>query len=435
MSRYIPVDVIEVRSWGRSVGALVYDPKLGLNVFEYFPEWVASGVELAPIHMPNRNGTYTFPQLDKETYFGLPAMIADALPDAFGNAVIDAWLAEQGVDKSEIKSLDRLAYAGERALGALTFHPSQSNLQGPSTAIQIADLVIGARLVLAGVVAKAGSAHDALAQLIQVGSSAGGARAKAIISYNPQTDQFLSGYAPVEPGFEPWLIKLDGTTKSADGSINSLDTPGQFTRIEYAYYLMAKAAGITMSECRQYREGPRTHFLTRRFDRDGSGEQIHMQTLCAMDHLNFRYRDTHSYAQYFNVIRKLGMGMNELVEGYRRMVFNVVAVNQDDHTKNLAFLLPRQGAWTLAPAYDLTHAFNPLGEWTQRHQMSVNSKFEAITLADLYAVGSAQGITGYKSLIREVLAAVGDWGRYADEAGVNKESRERIAEDMAEHRP
>ena len=435
MSGYIPVDVIEVRCWGRSVGALAYDPKFGLDVFEYFPEWVASGVELSPLHMPNRNGTYIFGQLDKETYFGLPAMIADALPDAFGNAVIDAWLAEQGVDKSEIKSLDRLAYAGERALGALTFHPSQPNLQGPSTAIQIADLVIGARLVLAGQVAKASSTHNVLAQLIQVGSSAGGARAKAIISYNPQTDQFLSGYAPTAPGFEPWLIKLDGTSKAADGSVNSLDTPGQFTRIEYAYYLMAKAAGITMSECRQYREGPRTHFLTRRFDRDGSNERIHMQTLCAMDHLNFRYRDTHSYAQYFNLIRNLGMGMSDLIEAYRRMVFNVVAVNQDDHTKNLAFLLPRQGAWALAPAYDLTHAFNPRGEWTQRHQMSVNMKFDAITLADLYTVGSAQGITGYKSLIKEALAAVGDWEKFADEAGVNKESRGRIAKDMAEHRP
>ncbi|MBI3429647.1 MAG: type II toxin-antitoxin system HipA family toxin [Actinobacteria bacterium] len=435
MSGYIPVDVIEVRCWGRSVGALAYDPKLGLNVFEYFPEWVASGVELAPVHMPNRKGTYTFPQLDKETYFGLPAMIADSLPDAFGNAVIDAWLAEQGVDKSEIGSLDRLAYAGERALGALTFHPAQRDLLVPTTAIQIADLVAGARLILAGVAARAGSTHDALTQLIQVGSSAGGARAKAVIQYNPDTGQIRSGYAPVEPGFEPWLVKLDGTSRSADGSTNSLDAPEQFTRIEFAYYLMARAAGIEMSESRLYPEGPRAHFLTRRFDREVSGERIHLQSLCAIDHLDFRYRDTHSYKQYFDLIRKLGMGEADLIQAFRRMVFNVVAVNHDDHTKNLAFLLRREGAWALSPAYDLTHAFNPTDEWTQRHQMSINAKFDQITLADIYAVGSAQAIPAYKSVTLEVIEAAADWASYAKQAGVNDKTLKNIEKDIADHRP
>lgn len=435
MSSYIPVDVIEVRCWGRSVGALAYDPRLGLNVFEYTPEWISSGVELSPLHMPHRNGTYSFPELSKETFYGLPAMIADALPDAFGNAVIDAWLSAQGIDKSEIKTLDRLAYAGERALGALTFHPAQPNLAGPSTAIQVADIVAGARLVLAGEAAKAGSDHDALMQLIQVGSSAGGARAKAVIQYQPTTHQFRSGYVNAEPGYEPWLMKLDGVSKSADGSINSLDKPEQFTRIEYAYYLMAQAAGINMSECRLYEEGSRAHFLTRRFDRDSQGERIHLQSLCAMDHLDFRYRDTHYYAQYFNVIRRLGMGPMELSQAFRRMVFNVVAMNRDDHTKNVGFLLSERGSWTLAPAYDLTHAFNPQGQWTQRHQMGVNSKFDQITLDDIYAVGNVQGIPAYKSLVAEVMSVVDGWEGFATSAGVGVESIGKIAKDMADHRP
>ena len=435
MSSYIPVDLIEVRCWGRSVGALAYDPRLGLNVFEYTPEWIASGVELSPLHMANRSGTYSFPQLAKETYYGLPAMIADALPDAFGNAVIDAWLAAQGIAKFEIKMLDRLAYAGERALGALTFHPAQPNLAGPATAIQIADIVAGARLVLAGKAAEAGSDHDALMQLIQVGSSAGGARAKAVVAYQPHTHQFRSGYVSTEPGFEPWLMKLDGVSKSADGSVNSLDRPEQFTRIEYAYYLMAKAAGINMSECRLYEEGPRAHFLTRRFDRGGEGGRIHLQSLCAMDQLDFRYRDTHDYAQYFNVIRRLGMGTEELTQAFRRMVFNVVGMNRDDHTKNVGFLLGQGAQWSLAPAYDLTHAFNPEGEWTQRHQMGVNSKFEFITLADIYHVGDMQAIPAYKSIVAEVMSVVAGWEGFATAAGVSADTRRKIAKDIADHRP
>lgn len=435
MVNYIPVEVIEVRCWGRTVGALAYDPKVDVNVFEYSPQWVATGVELSPLHMPNRRGTYTFAQLSKETFYGLPAMIADALPDDFGNAVIDAWLAEKGVNKSEISSLDRLAYAGERALGALTFHPAQTGLEGPTTAIQLADIVTEARALLAGKTTSAGSAHDALSQLIQVGSSAGGARAKAVIRYNPATGQIRSGYTTGEPGFEPWLLKLDGVSSAADGSINSLDAPAQFTRIEYAYYLMAKDAGIAMSECQLLPEGPRAHFLTRRFDRDISGERIHLQSLCAIDHLDFRFHHTHSYSQYFNAIRSLGMGESELVEAFRRMVFNVVALNRDDHTKNFAFLLPINGAWSLAPAYDITHAFNPRGKWTQHHQMSINGKFDQISLDDFLAFGDSQAIPAYKSIINEVMTTVQNWVKFAEDAGVSPETREKIASDLKEHFP
>lgn len=275
MSSYRPVTSIEVWCWGRFVGALAMDPKLNIYVFEYFPEWIKGGIELSPLHMPLRKGTYFFPQLARGTYYGLPAMIADSLPDDFGNAVIDAWLAEQGVSKNQITSLERLGYAGDRAIGALSYKPAQQNLLGPSTAIQLADIVTAARELLARKSSNSASSDGALAQLIQVGSSAGGARAKAVIQFNPQTEQIRSGYIDAGSGFEPWILKLDGVTESADGSKNSLDSPAQFTRIEYAYYLMATAAGISMSECRLLNEGSRAHFLTRCFDIDQDGARIH----------------------------------------------------------------------------------------------------------------------------------------------------------------
>lgn len=435
MTPYQGVDVIEVSCWDRPVGALAYDSTLDLYVFEYLPAWVKSGAELSPLHMRNRAGTYAFPQLSRNTFYGLPAMIADSLPDDFGNAVIDAWLAEQGINKEEISSLDRLAYAGNRSLGALTFSPSRSNFEAPVTAIQIADIVSEARSLLAGKVAGTDSKGAALTQLIQVGSSAGGARAKAVVQYNPVTDQLRSGYGPKEAGFEPWILKLDGVSKAADGSENSLDAPSQFTRIEYAYYLMATDAGIRMSECRLLNEGPRAHFITRRFDLDAAGNRIHLQSLCAIDHLDFRYSDTHSYSQYLNVISKLGMGPDDLAEAFRRMVFNVVAMNRDDHTKNFAFLLPNDGLWSLSPAFDLTHAFNPNGRWTKRHQLSVNGKFEDIRILDFETIGDSYGIPNYKSIISGVLAVVSDWQRYADNAGVLPSTRDQIAKNFADHRP
>jgi serine/threonine-protein kinase HipA len=436
LSDYVPVDLIEVRAWGRRVGAVAFDASIGSYVFEYAPEWVDTGVQLSPLVVPNRAGTFTFPELDRATFHGLPGLLADALPDAFGNAVIDAWLAGQHIDKRQITSLDRLAYAGERALGALTFHPPTHPSVADVTAIQIADIVTQARAVIAGEVALADSTHNALQQLIQVGSSAGGARAKAVILLNPGTDQVRSGYAEPEPGFEPWLMKLDGVSQAADGAVNSLDAPQQYTRIEYAYYLMARTAGIAMSESKLLPEGPRAHFLTRRFDRTDDGQRLHLQSLCAIDHLDFRYKNVHAYDQYFGVIRRLGLNENEIAEAYRRMVFNVVAMNRDDHTKNFAFLLPKDGSWTLAPAFDVTHAFNPWGEWTQHHQMSINNKFDGITLADLYAVADTQGVSGYKRITKAVVEAVRSWREFAAQADVDPRTVMSIEADLsraAEH--
>ena len=432
MSEYTPVDLVEVRVWGRRVGAVALDPSLGVYAFEYLPEWVDTGVQLSPLVLPNQTGTFTFPELDRTTFHGLPGLLADALPDAFGNQVIDAWLASQNIDKRRITTLDRLAYAGERALGALTFHPPARALEAPATAIQIADIVTQARAVIAGQADEMDTTRDALRQLIQVGSSAGGARAKAVLHYNPTTDQVRSGYSEPEPGFEPWIMKLDGVTGAADGSVNSLDAPQHYTRIEYAYYLMATTAGVEMSESRLLAEGPRAHFMTRRFDIAG-GQRIHMQSLCAIDHLDFRYKNAHSYAQYFDVIRRLGLDEDSLTQAYRRMAFNVAAMNRDDHTKNFTFLLPQDGTWRLSPAFDVTHAFNPTGEWTQHHQMSVNGRFDGITLADLHAVADNQGIPGLGQVTDDVLAAVRAWPDFARQAGVDARATTHIHDQMREH--
>lgn len=433
MSPYKSIEYIKVWCWGEYVGGLVLDPKFNVYIFEYTPKWIASRVELSPLHMPLRKGTFYFPHLSRESFYGLPAMIADSLPDDFGNAVIDAWLAGQGVEKNQISALDRLSYAGDRAIGALSFEPSLNDTPVEATAIQIADIVAQARLLLAHKARQSESTHETLTQLIQVGSSAGGARAKAVVLFNPQTEQIRSGYVNAGAGFEPWILKLDGVTEAADGSQNSLESPGQFTRIEYAYYLMAMAAGVEMSECRLLNEGSRAHFITRRFDRDASGERIHQQSLCAMDQLDFRLKDTHSYSQYFNVIKNLDLGIGALSQGFRRMVFNVVAMNRDDHTKNFAFLLPKNGKWQLSPAFDVTHAFNPQGQWTQRHQMNVNSKFEGVTRSDLEIMGDTFGIPKYRTVIDEVVDAVNDWATYAGQSGVGSISTERIARAISEH--
>jgi serine/threonine-protein kinase HipA len=434
VTEYTPVELIEVRIWGRSVGAVAYDPTRGCYAFGYSPEWISSGIELSPFVMPNRRPPYVFPNLDRDTFHGLPGMLADALPDAFGNAVIDAWLTTSHIDKEKITTLDRLAYAGERAMGALTFHPSARAFTPSATAIQIADIVQQAREVIAGKIATADTTHDALQQLIQVGSSAGGARPKAVVLLNPQTDQIRSAFDTIEPGFEPWILKLDGV-EAAGGVINSLDAPHQYTRIEYAYSLMADFAGIEMAQTRLLLEGPRAHFLTKRFDRALNGDRIHMQSLCGLDHLDYRYKDTHSYDQYLITIRRLGLDSSALAEGFRRMVFNVAAMNRDDHTKNFAFLLPQGGTWKLSPAFDITHAYNPQGEWTQRHQMSINGKFEKIALTDLHSVGDAHGIPAYRSIVQEVLEAVSQWQKFATEANVNQRTVERISDEMRTHQP
>lgn len=423
---YRPVDLIEVRAWGATVGGVSIDPGLGYYVFEYDPKWQARGIELAPLTMPVSQSLHVFPLLPEATYKRLPAMLADALPDDFGNALIDAWMAREGVPKSAITPLDRLAYLGARGMGALEFKPTRGPRHRKATAVAISRLVVSARNALSGKFDGDRETEAAITNLIQVGTSAGGARAKTVIAWNPKTHEIRSGQLPADPGFDYWLLKLDGVGKDSE-----LGTGGFYGRIEYAYYLMALSAGIGMFESRLLEENGRAHFMTRRFDRQNGAKQ-HIQTLCAMQHLDFKQRSTHDYNQYFQAIRALRLPESALEEGFRRMVFNVLAANCDDHTKNLSFLMDESGQWRLSPAYDVTHAYNPKGEWTYQHLMSVNGKFQGITRADLEAVGDRFLIPGYRRIITTVVEAVRRWPGFAETAGLPPDEMTRIRNDFPE---
>ena len=424
-----PVDVIEVLIWGKRVGAATADPALGCYAFEYEPSWKRQDIELAPLTMPlsDRRQTFTFPTLPKATYFGLPSMLADALPDDFGNALIDAWMATKGIERSAITILDRLAYMGKRGMGALEFRPARGSHTESSAPIEMKQLVEEARRLVQGSFAVDHEAKAALANIIKVGTSAGGARAKAVIAWNPQTDEVRSGQFDTAPGFEHWLLKFDGVGKDKE-----LGTGEGYGRIEYAYSLMANEAGIIMSPCRLLEENGRAHFMTKRFDREdihGKTHKHHLQTLCAMNHLDFRQRGTHAYEQLFMTIGKLGLDDEARSQTFRRMAFNVMARNCDDHTKNFAFLLKQGHSWQLAPTYDVTHAYNPKGEWTYQHLMSVNGKFQDITRIDLLEVADRFGVRKPQDALADVRASVDNWSSFAADAGIPSSLRDRVALD------
>lgn len=437
---YRQVGLVEVWAWGRRVGAVAADPTSGRYVFAYTPEWIATGVELSPLEMPLRERPYDlreWPALAPDAFVGLVALLADSLPDAFGNALVNAWMAEHTVSADQVTPLDRLAYAADRAMGALEFRPrADGSDDAPPTAIALADLVLAARLTVRGHVADVSGARAAIQQLISVGSSAGGARAKAVVAFNPTTYQIDSAFAPLAPGFEHWIIKLDGVDATGmDGHGDGLGESAPYGRIEFAYSQMAGAAGVEMTRCLLFAEGPRRHFMTRRFDRDERGERVHVLSLAAMATLDHRLAGLHSYDQYLATVAALGLERASVGQAYRRMVFNVAAVNRDDHTKNFAFLRERGGDWTLAPAFDVTHTYRPDSQWTSRHNLRVNAKTNDITLDDLYAVGERHEVPGYKRIVREVLDAVDAWPDFAHRAELDAAASDAVASDLTRFRP
>ena len=424
---YEPVDLIEVRVWGTRVGAIAADPGSGFYVFEYEPQWLARGVQLAPTTMPveGRVRKFVFPDLPERTYQRLPAMIADSLPDAFGNALTTAFLTNEGVRPSDITPLDRLAYLGRRGMGALEFRPGRGPRTTKSTALRMSELVVEARRALAGEIVGETGATEAVRRLIAVGTSAGGARAKAVVALNPETGELRSGQVPVDPGFQHWLLKLDGVTADLD-----LGVSGHYGRIEYAYSKMAAAAGIDMTDCRLLEEEGRAHFMTRRFDRSPDGDKVHVQSLCALAHMDFNQIGVHDYSQLFMQMDQLGLGPAARAEAFRRMVFNVAAANCDDHSKNFAFVLPEEGDWRLSPAYDITHAYAPTSQWTREHLMAVNGKRTAIDRRDIDTVGDRFEVPDAKRNVEQVLAAIDEWPRYAAICGVPDDVAREVAADI-----
>lgn len=420
---YTPVNFLRVKAWGQDVG-VVAPAARGVCAFEYVPEWRKRGIELAPLLMPTRAGARPFTFRDQgESFHGLPPMLADASPDRFGNALINAILAREGVSPSQVSALDRLAYVGHRAMGALTFEPDNSPTDLP-TAVEMATLVETARAAVAGNLADDDTRTSALAELVAVGTSAGGARAKAVIAWDRTTGQMRAGNLPAPRGFEQWLVKFDGV-----GQDTGLGASEGYGRIEYAYYLMAKAAGIEMAHSELLEEGGRAHFATRRFDRPGdAGDRLHMQSLTGLAGLDYDLIGHHDYASLFVTARDIGAGGVDQL--FRRMVFNVLASNCDDHPKNFAFLMDREGQWSLAPAYDVTFAYASNSRWTYQHLMGVGGKYANITVDDLLAAGEPFGVEAPRDVIAQVGEAVTRWETFAEQAGVSEQNtlmvRERL---------
>ncbi len=422
-ARYTPVERVDVYLWGERIGAVALDPAYGFYAFRYTEEFRHGGVEPAPLEMPlAADRTFLFTDLPVETYRRLPALLADALPDDFGNALIDRWMADHGISAADVTPLDRLAYMSHRAMGALEFRPARGPATRQASVIEMGELVSEARKALAGTIDADDHARAALRSIIEVGTSAGGARAKAVIAWNRTSGEIRSGQFAAPPGFEQWLLKFDGMGQDRD-----LGASQDYGRIEYAYHLMAQAAGLHMAECRLLEENGRAHFMTRRFDRGEGDERHHVQTLCAMGHLDYKKKGANSYAQLFDVMRRLGLPYEEREEAFRRMVFNVMARNCDDHSKNFSFRLRRQHGWELAPAYDVTFAHSPTSEWTREHLLAVNGKFQGFTEADLtteaerLALGTAPGV------ITRVREAIGSWKSYAARAGLRAQQVGQIA--------
>jgi len=412
--------IARVELWGRTIGAVSLAEGKDVAAFQYDPEFARSGIELAPLVMPLGEQVYEFSALPRETFHGLPGLLADSLPDRFGNALIDAWLATQGRTPEGFSAVERLCYTGTRGMGALEFAPLLGPRLRTATKLDVDALVRLAGEVLTHRHHLQGHFHEtgraaALRDILRVGTSAGGARAKAVIAWNRATDEVRSGQVAAGDGFEYWLLKFDGVAGNQD---KELEDPRGFGAIEYAYHRMARAAGIVMSECRLLEEHGRRHFMTRRFDRLPGGRKLHMQSLCALAHYDFNHAGAHSYEQALQVIRRLGLPMAAVEEQFRRMAFNIVARNQDDHVKNIAFLMDPQGQWSLAPAFDVTYSYNPTGAWTASHQMTMNGKRDGFTREDFEACARTAHMKRGRAaaLLDEVIAVVQNWPKFAAEA-------------------
>lgn len=409
-----------VKIWGMRAGAVVWDAERRLALFEYDPKFLKTQINLAPLTMPLANAgnrVFSFPELrNNDTFAGLPGLLADVLPDKFGNDLINAWLARSGRPANSMNPVERLCYIGSRGIGALEFEPTLSDIKTSSTKIDLEQLVDLAQNILnersswQGTLK--GGEEKTLLDLIKIGTSAGGARAKAVIAYHPTTKEVRSGQGNVPDGFEHWLIKFDGVNDA------QLGTSSGYGRVEMAYSLMAASCGILMSPCKLLEEGERAHFMTKRFDRNTESGKVHMQSLCAMAHYDFQQVSIYAYEQLFEVMRSLYLPYSAAEQMFRRMVFNVMAKNCDDHTKNHAFVLPKGGVWQLSPAFDLCHAFRPGSNWVSQQSLSVNGKRSGIKRHDFMEVAKAMNIKKAKQAIDEVAEACALWPKFAKQTEV-----------------
>ena len=419
-------DTAEVYLWGTRIGIIHQEITKAYASFEYDKDFSNSGIEVSPLRMPLGRNIYEFPGLIGDPFYGMPGLVADSLPDRFGNTVIEQWLMTLGKSLSDFTAIDRLCYTGKRGMGALEYVPASTDIKDIDENINVREMVKFASDILANREGISFKADDNLtyAQLVQVGSSAGGARAKAIIAWNEETGEVRSGQTNLGPGYDYWLMKFDNVLKNGD---HGLEDKPEYTLIEYAYYLMAIDAGIAMNECRIYDSEGDHHFMTKRFDRV-NGKKLHMQSLGAMAHVSYQEPGLIGYELAARYMKELGISYKEIEQFYRRMVFNCLAVNQDDHVKNISFIMDRTGKWILSPAYDITFSYNPTNKWLRAHQMTVNGKTSEIGLEDLFEAGSKMGIKERrcKDIIGEVDLSVSNFGKFAEQAGIKEKTCDYI---------
>jgi serine/threonine-protein kinase HipA len=424
--------MLKVTLWGKDVAAVRWNTDTGYATIEFYESFANLRLDVAPLIMPladilRGERIFSFPPNRGKTFKGLPGILADSLPDDYGNRILDEYFAGKGMSMAEFTPLDRLCYVGKRGMGALEYEPANKDKTlNESSRIEIEQLTELAREVLnqrESFQANLQKGDKAVLDILKVGTSAGGAKPKAIIAFNEKTKEVRSGQVKAPKGFSYWLLKFDGVE---DHKLS--DNPVGIGRIEYAYYNMAKECGIEMTESKLFQEGHYAHFMTKRFDRTDQGEKLHTQTLCAIAHFDRDGR--YSYEQAFQTMRQLHLPYPEIEQMYRRMVFNVIARNHDDHTKNHAFIMDQSGQWKLAPAYDLCYAYSPSGQWTNQHQMSLNNKRDNFTNEDLLSVAKKMGIKNGHEIIQEVVAVVSQWDSYAQEAGVKKEHIKQISETL-----
>lgn len=416
--------------WGSDIGAVTWIEEREIGVFQYMPNFLRSRIQVSPLMMPLSEFPYEFPALARNTFRGLPGLLSDSLPDKFGNTLIDAWLASRGRTAASFNPVERLCYIGTRGMGALEFDPAYLGPPSSTKEIEIAQLVQLANRILDERSGLHGTFtgeddREALENILRVGTSAGGARAKAILAWNPKTNDFRSGQVDVESGYEHWLLKFDGVTNNRDKEISD---PLGYGKIEYAYSSMAKAAGINMTECRLHHEGGRSHFMTKRFDRIEDGGKLHEQSLGAIAHFDFNQPASYSYEQALQVIKRLELPREDLEQQILRTFFNVIARNQDDHVKNIAFLMNRSGNWRLSPAFDMTYAWRADGAWTSQHQMSINGKRDNFSRSDLIKLANIGGIKSPRAneLLDQIIDVISSWSKYAETAKIDEQNTKKI---------
>lgn len=417
-----------VKLWGTTIGAVSLLKGETVASFQYTPEFVGSTIQVAPLTMTLREAPYRFPALPYVSFHGLPGLLADSLPDKFGHALINAWLATQGRTPESFNAVERLCYTGTRSMGALEFAPLKGPRATKTQKLQLDALVEFASVVLTRrqqLVATITEQPAALQQILRVGTSAGGARAKAVIAFNSETGEVRSGQVTAPSGFGYWILKFDGVSGNKD---KELEDPKGFGAIEYAYYLMACDSGIEMEECRLLEENGRRHFMTRRFDRTDSGQKLHMLSLGGMAHADFNNPAANSYEQAFLVMRRLDLPMVQLEQMFLRMVFNILARNQDDHVKNIGFLMDRQGQWRLSPAFDVMYSYNPEGLWTAQHQMSMNGKRKDFDLQDFIECGNIIPLQRGRAveLVGRVEKSIRKWPLFAENAKIPEKTMQQV---------